>query len=457
MDPSDSLAAAIADLDSLQATGLDAFRNAPTLAAVEAARIEFLGLKQGRIRAAQERMKVLDRAAKPVYGQRFNAVKAALEAAHESAKAHLERPAAVAGGLDVTLPGHQPKLGHRHPLTQTADELIDLFGRFGFSVARGPEVEDAFHNFEALNIPLSHPARDPLDNFYLADGTLLRSQTSTVQIRVMERQPPPVRVIAIGRVYRPDAVDATHSFMFHQIEGLMVDRGVTMADLKTVLRLFAQSYLGEDVQIRFRPSFFPFTEPSVEVDMLWHGGDRWVEMGGAGMVDPNDSRRSAMIRKKSRALRSAWGSNGSACAGTASMTFACSIRMTPDSWRSSERSSRTHTQLAQSVTRERRILPSPAGSIANRAAISLKLRALQAGIVIVASWSIISPHAATRSPHPNQEALLYGKRLEPSHRERRQDRGDLGGPSPRFPGDPRRRQKPERRSEPSCQPAHAHS
>ena len=116
---------------------------------------------------------------------------------------------------------------------------------------------------------------------------MLRSQTSTVQIRVMETQPPPVRVIAIGRVYRPDTVDATHSFMFHQIEGLMVDRGVTMADLKSVLRLFAQSYLGHDVQIRFRPSFFPFTEPSVEVDMLWHGGDRWVEMGGAGMVDPN--------------------------------------------------------------------------------------------------------------------------------------------------------------------------
>ncbi len=197
-------------------------------------------------------------------------------------------------------------------MTQTADELIDIFGRFGFSVARGPEVEDVYHNFDALNIPANHPARDPFDNFYLAaaplaSGTeppavasqaearmaptrgsaMLRSQTSTVQIRVMESQPPPVRVIAIGRVYRPDTVDATHSFMFHQIEGLMVDRGVTMAHLKSVLRLFAQSYLGGDVKIRFRPSFFPFTEPSVEVDMLWHGGERWVEMGGAGMVDPN--------------------------------------------------------------------------------------------------------------------------------------------------------------------------
>jgi phenylalanyl-tRNA synthetase alpha chain len=278
---------AIADLDALEAAGLAAFRQADSADAVEKVRIEYLGMKQGKIRAAQERLKALPPETKRAYGQRFNAVKTALETAFEAAKARAERPTAVAGGLDVTLPGHRPKLGHRHPLSQTADELIEIFGRLGFAVARGPEVEDTFHNFEALNIPPTHPARDPADNFYLTDGALLRSQTSTVQIRVMENQPPPVRVIAIGRVYRPDAVDATHSFMFHQIEGLMVDRGVTMADLKTVLRLFARSYLGQDVHIRFRPSFFPFTEPSVEVDMLWHGGDRWVEMGGAGMVDPN--------------------------------------------------------------------------------------------------------------------------------------------------------------------------
>jgi phenylalanyl-tRNA synthetase alpha chain len=288
MSATDSLQDALTDLEALEAAGLDAFRRAGTAEAVEAARIEFLGLKQGRVKAAQERLKTLEPSARRAYGQRFNAVKQALEAAWEGAKARAERPVdAPRGGIDVTLPGPRPRLGHRHPLTQTAEELIDLFGRLGFTVARGPEVEDVRHNFEALNIPPSHPARDPLDNFYLSEGTMLRSQTSTVQIRVMERQPPPVRVIAIGRVYRPDTVDATHSFMFHQIEGLMVDRGVTMADLKSVLRLFAQSYLGEDVQIRFRPSFFPFTEPSVEVDMLWHGGDRWVEMGGAGMVDPN--------------------------------------------------------------------------------------------------------------------------------------------------------------------------
>jgi phenylalanyl-tRNA synthetase alpha chain len=287
---SDPLATALAELDALESAGLEALRQAAAPAAIEAVRIEYLGMKQGRLKAAQERLKALEPAARRGYGQRFNAVKQALEAAHEAARARVERPAAspaLAAGFDVTLPGVRPRLGHRHPLTQTADELIDLFGRFGFAIARGPEIEDVHHNFDALNIPPAHPARDPLENFYLEGGTMLRSQTSTIQIRVMEHQPPPVRVIAIGRVYRPDTVDATHSFMFHQIEGLMVDRGVTMADLKTVLRLFARSYLGRDVQIRFRPSFFPFTEPSVEVDMMWHGGDRWVEMGGAGMVDPN--------------------------------------------------------------------------------------------------------------------------------------------------------------------------
>jgi len=287
MSAADSLEDALVALEALQAKGLAAFESAANLDAVESARIEFLGQKQGQLKNAQERLKTLEASAKRVYGQRFNATKQALEAALAAAKSRLETKGEIQGGIDVTLPGLSPRLGHRHPLTQTAAELIDIFGRFGFAVARGPEVEDIHHNFDALNIPASHPARDPLDNFYLSDSTMLRSQTSTVQIRVMESQPPPVRVIAIGRVYRPDTVDATHSFMFHQIEGLMVAPGVTMADLKTVLRLFARSYLGQDVKIRFRPSFFPFTEPSVEVDMLWHGGDRWVEMGGAGMVDPN--------------------------------------------------------------------------------------------------------------------------------------------------------------------------
>jgi phenylalanyl-tRNA synthetase alpha chain len=186
--------------------------------------------------------------------------------------------------------------------------MKEIMGRLGFSAVEGPEIEDEWHNFEALNIPLIHPARDPLDNFYLSVASttngaatppaeagsplLLRSQTSTVQIRVMETTAPPVRIISLGRVYRPDTADATHYPMFHQIEGLLVDRGVTMADLKSVLRLFCQSYFGgdNDVHIRFRPSFFPFTEPSVEVDMNWRdskGNSGWMEMGGAGMVDPN--------------------------------------------------------------------------------------------------------------------------------------------------------------------------
>jgi phenylalanyl-tRNA synthetase alpha chain len=287
MSSTDPLESALSDLETLEASGVLALEGAGTSEALERARIEYLGQKSGRLKTAQERLRTLDPAGKRVYGQRFNDVKQALEAALQTARSRVEQRAILAGGIDVTLPGLVPRLGHRHPLTQTALELVDLFGRFGFSVARGPEVEDTRHNFDALNIPPSHPARDPLDNFYLSPETMLRSQTSTVQIRVMEAQKPPVRVIAIGRVYRPDTVDATHSFMFHQIEGLMVDRGVTMADLKTVLRLFASSYLGEDVKIRFRPSFFPFTEPSVEVDMLWHEGQRWVEMGGAGMVDPN--------------------------------------------------------------------------------------------------------------------------------------------------------------------------
>jgi phenylalanyl-tRNA synthetase alpha chain len=254
---------------------------------------------------------------KPAAGKRFNEVKAELDAVLAEAKRRIAGAISgssairfgVAGRLtalmhfDPTIPGKRPVLGHLHPITQTIEELKEIMGRLGFTVAEGPEIEDEWHNFEALNIPASHPARDPLENFYLAIAEsnaakntntaplLLRSQTSTVQIRVMEQQKPPVRIISLGRVYRPDTADATHYPMFHQIEGLLVDRGVTMAHLKSVLRLFASSFLGEDVHIRFRPSFFPFTEPSVEVDMSWidraTGATRWIEMGGAGMVDPN--------------------------------------------------------------------------------------------------------------------------------------------------------------------------
>jgi phenylalanyl-tRNA synthetase alpha chain len=192
--------------------------------------------------------------------------------------------------IDVTLPGRLPRIGKRHIITQTINELLEIFARMGFSVAYGPEVEDEWHNFVALNIPAEHPARDPLDNFYIDDGTLLRSQTSTIQIRVMEKTKPPIRLVAPGRVYRPDTVDATHMFMFHQLEALVVDEGISMVDMKTTIDQFIKCFLGKDAKWRFRPSFFPFTEPSAEIDLLLadkSGKETWVEMGGCGMVDPN--------------------------------------------------------------------------------------------------------------------------------------------------------------------------
>ncbi|MFN3532414.1 MAG: phenylalanine--tRNA ligase subunit alpha [Candidatus Brocadia sp.] len=199
--------------------------------------------------------------------------------------------------FDVTLPGKRPTIGKRHPLTQTIDDIKEVFARLGFDVAYGPEVELEYYNFEALNIPQDHPSRTDFDTFYIKDDILLRSQTSTVQIRIMEKQKPPIRIIAPGRVYRPDTVDARHSFMFHQVEGLLVDEGVSFADLKGVLNQFIKTYFGQNIQMRFRPSFFPFTEPSAEVDISCSlcGGkgcnvcsySGWVEILGAGMVDPN--------------------------------------------------------------------------------------------------------------------------------------------------------------------------
>ena len=299
-----ALAEFLAELDQLQADAQSTFQAAADAEALEAARIEFLGAKSGRLKAVQKGLGAVGKDDKPAAGKRFNEVKQAIDAAFEAAQSRASAgPAKQAAGaeFDPTLPGRRPRLGHLHPITQTIEDLKEIMGRLGFTVTEGPEIEDEWHNFEALNIPQEHPARDPLENFYLATAQalakstgqaasagsplLLRSQTSTVQIRVMEQTPPPVRIISLGRVYRPDTADATHYPMFHQIEGLLVDRRVTMADLKSVLRLFARSFFGGDVHIRFRPSFFPFTEPSVEVDMSWH--DRWIEMGGAGMVDPN--------------------------------------------------------------------------------------------------------------------------------------------------------------------------
>lgn len=284
----------LAPFDEYQKSALDAIQSAGTAEQLEAVRIEFLGQKNGRIRDLQKLVGQAAGADKPAVGKRFNEVRTTVTAALESRQAALTaaRTRSAAADFDVTLPGDRPSFGRIHPITRTIAEFRDLMGRFGFTVVEGPELEDERHNFEALNIPEDHPARDPLDNFYVSCAAattggpvLLRSQTSTVQIRTMETTQPPIRIVSLGRVYRPDTIDATHSCMFHQMEGLMVDRNVTMAQLKTVLQLFAKSFLGPDVEIRFRPSFFPFTEPSVEVDVKW--GNSWMEIGGAGMVDPN--------------------------------------------------------------------------------------------------------------------------------------------------------------------------
>lgn len=251
----------------------------------ETVKSEFLSRK-GLFRQLQSILGTLPADERKDFGKAFNDALREVEQRHAAGAAGAT--AKRTGPQFDFLPGIKPARGAVHPLMQTVDEITDIFGRMGFARASGPEIEDVFHNFVALNIPEDHPARDPRDNFYVRDDLLLRSQTSTVQIRVMKETPPPVRIVSVGRVYRPDTADATHSPMFHQVEGLYVDRHVTLAHLKTVLRMFTQAYLGSHVRIRFRPSFFPFTEPSIEVDMSWgENNDRWIELGGAGLVDPN--------------------------------------------------------------------------------------------------------------------------------------------------------------------------
>ncbi len=288
-------------LESLAGLAEQAFADAKTHEDFESVRVQFVGARSGQMKAIQKELGSVPAEFRPEAGKKLNEVKNRIQAALDASQTRVnsgvasEKPSGPI--LDPTLPGTRRHLGHIHPITQTIEHLKEIMGRLGFAVVEGPEVEDTWHNFIALNIPEDHPARDPLDNFYLSvagkssidinaeEARLLRSQTSTLQIRVMESNPPPVRIISLGRVYRPDPADATHFPMFHQMEGLWIERGVTMAQLNSVLRMFATSYLGGDVTIRFRPSFFPFTEPSVEADFLWN--DQWIEFGGAGMVDPN--------------------------------------------------------------------------------------------------------------------------------------------------------------------------
>jgi len=260
-------------------------------AGLEAYRIKYLGRKDGLLLKMLSQVGRLPAEIRPQAGFLANQVKQQVLEAFERAKRDLaEATEKALPQIDVTLPAAEVVVGRPHVITQTIRELLDIFGRMGFHVAYGPAVEDEWHNFIALNIGPDHPARDPQDNFYIEDNLLLRSQTSTIQIRVMESQRPPIRVVAPGRVYRPDTVDATHMFMFHQLEALVVDEGVSMVDMKSTIDQFIRLFFGPETPWRFRPSFFPFTEPSAEVDLFMpdpEGKGGWVEMGGCGMVDPN--------------------------------------------------------------------------------------------------------------------------------------------------------------------------
>jgi phenylalanyl-tRNA synthetase alpha chain len=267
---------------------------------LEAIRIRFLG-KKGELTSVLRGMGQLSPEERPIIGQLANEVREYIEKTLEVKAAERRREALAeklkTERLDVTMPGKVPEIGKRHPLATVQKEMEDIFIGMGFGIVEGPEVEYDYYNFQALNIPENHPARDTQDTFYITENILLRSQTSPVQVRTMEKQKPPIRIISPGRVYRSDAVDASHSPLFHQLEGLVVDKGITMGDLKGTLEIFAKTMFGEGTQIRFRPHHFPFTEPSAEVDVSCFvcggkgcrlcKGEGWIEILGAGMVHPN--------------------------------------------------------------------------------------------------------------------------------------------------------------------------
>lgn len=266
---------------------------------LDAIRVKYLG-KKGEVTALMKNMRNLTPEERPAFGQMVNDLRAAIEAGLAENKARLDAIALEARlkseTIDVTMPGEDIAVGTKHPISTVLDEVKDIFIGMGFSIGEGPEVEKDWYNFEALNIPKDHPARDTQDTFYISDNVVLRTQTSPIQIRTMEHRKPPIRIIAPGRVFRSDAVDATHSPLFHQIEGLVVDKGIRMSDLKGILEMFAKKLYGEDTVVRFRPHHFPFTEPSAEMDMQCfqcHGAgcplcknEGWIEILGCGMVHP---------------------------------------------------------------------------------------------------------------------------------------------------------------------------
>ena len=288
-----------AELEAIAKQALEELKGAQDLKVLDAVRVKYLG-KKGELTAILMQMGKLSAEERPVIGQLANQVRADIEQMLEQTKTDLEAKALdirLAGEtLDVTLPGQKKPLGKKHPLTIVLDELKEIVVGMGFEIATGPEVELDYYNFEALNIPKDHPSRDTQDTFYISDNVLLRTQTSPMQIRTMEKKKPPIRIIAPGRVYRSDAVDATHSPLFHQVEGLVVDKGITMADLKGTLEVFVKRLYGDSTVVRFRPHHFPFTEPSAELDVQCfhcHGegcslckGEGWIEILGCGMVHP---------------------------------------------------------------------------------------------------------------------------------------------------------------------------
>ena len=281
------------DIESMRERALADVAGARDLRALDDVRVSWLG-KKGRLTAELKSLGKLEPDIRRETGQAVNELKRELATALEARKSELERRALderLAGEtIDVTLPGREVDPGGPHPVTRAMTRILNLFHGLGFAVADGPEVEDDYHNFEALNFPPHHPARAMHDTFYLPDGRLLRTHTSPVQIRVMKHQPPPVRIVAPGRVFRSDS-DQTHTPQFHQVEGLLVDDDITFADLKGLLSAFVNAYFEDELEMRLRPSYFPFTEPSAEVDIRWRGDDgspgRWLEVLGCGMVHPN--------------------------------------------------------------------------------------------------------------------------------------------------------------------------
>lgn len=287
-------------LEAIRVAAENAIKEAVDEKQIEEIRVKYLG-KKGELTALLKQMGSLSPEERPQMGQLVNDAKQRVEEKINECRARLKEKATElklkAETIDITLPESDVNVGGLHPLSIVTNDLIDIFQSMGFDVVDGPEVETDHYNFECLNVPADHPARDMQDTFYLAENILLRTQTSSAQIRTMETRKPPIKVICPGRVFRADEADATHSPVFHQLEGLVVDKGITMCDLMGVLEQFAREIYGDDVKVRFRPSFFPFTEPSVEVDVSCTEcggkgcrvckGEGWIEILGAGMVHPN--------------------------------------------------------------------------------------------------------------------------------------------------------------------------